>query len=297
LPTGIQPCTARWNRQPVKYNHHSHLRTLHRRVCGLFLLLAGIGAAAEREPGTATDSPPLVWVFTGLPGDVEHLVRFSETADLLSRTLQERFGVPKGDIRMLFGEGDWGGHRPCNRTNLEAELERIVTATRDPGSHPVWLFFLGHANSNEHDAFFNSGGPDLSARDLGKCLRKAGAGAPVVIWLTTAAAGTFVKHLAKPGRIVVAACADDAEDNETEFPHVLAQTLAAASTDADGDGRVSVLEIFASVKAGVRASYEADGLIQTERPLLDGDGDGQATATPAETDAAPARTCRLLIRP
>jgi len=259
-------------------------------------LLVITGVSAQETAPIPGDSQPLVWVFTGLPGDVEHLMRFSETVDLLSKAFQERFGLAKDDLRMLFGEGDWGGHKPCTRANLEAELERIVAATRQPAPRPVWILFLGHANSTEHDAFFNIGGPDLSARDLRKGLRKARASTPVVLWLTTSAGGKFVKPLAKPGRIVVAACAEDAEDNETDFPHVLAQVMGAASTDANGDGQVSVLEIFTAVKAGVQESYEAADLIQTERPLLDGDGDGQATATPAETDAAPAEALRLSVR-
>lgn len=266
-----------------------------RAVC-VICLLSIANVSAQEITTIPSDSQPLIWVFTGLPGDVEHLMRFSETVDLLSKAFHGRLGLAKDDVRMLFGEGDWGGHKPSTRANLEAELERIVEATRQPVPRPVWIFFLGHANSSERDAFFNIGGPDLSARDLRKCLRKARASTPVVLWLTTAASGKFVKYLAKPGRIVVAACAEDAEDNETEFPHILAQVMGAASTDADGDGRVSVLEIFAAVKAGVQESYETAGLIQTERPLLDGDGDGQATATPAETDAAPAEALRLVIR-
>ncbi|MBT3376635.1 MAG: hypothetical protein HN742_07900 [Lentisphaerae bacterium] len=294
----LPPGSGRWNRHLVKYLRNTAaylIRPWTACIVCVGLLLGT--AAAQDAPSAATHAQPLVWIFTGLPGDVEHLMRFSETADLIHQTLQTRFGITKNDLRMLFGEGDWGGHEPCTRANFDDEIGRIVEATRSPDARPIWVFFVGHANSNDRDAFFNIGGPDPSARALGKALRKTRTTVPLVLWLTTAASGKFVKHLTGPGRVVVAACADDVEDNETEFPHVLAQAMAAPGTDANADGFVSVLELFVAVKAGLKESYENEDLIQTERPLLDGDGDGQATATPAQTDAAPAGNVRLTITP
>ena len=44
---------------------------------------------------------------------------------------------------------------------------------------------------------------------------------------------------------------DSEEDNETEFPHVFASVLDDPASDANRDGRVSLLEIFNGCNAGV----------------------------------------------
>ena len=50
-----------------------------------------------------------------------------------------------------------------------------------------------------------------------------------------------------------------------------------------------MLEIFQETNRRVRESYEMGEFIQTERALLDGNGDDKGTARPAEKDAGPAR--------
>src|SRR4030095_14795032 len=67
----------------------------------------------------------------------------------------------------------------------------------------------------------------------------------------------------------------------------LDETLTSNSTaaDADKNKRVSVLEAFQYAKAEVARAYEREGLLATEHPMLDDDGDKKGSADPSATGA------------
>jgi hypothetical protein len=78
---------------------------------------------------------------------------------------------------------------------------------------------------------------------------------------------------------VVTATATDGEVNETEFPQALATVAGkpTAAIDKDGDGRVSLAELFVAFTAEVDARFAADERAPTEHAQLDDDGDGRGT--------------------
>lgn len=238
------------------------------------------------RPAVVRNSPARVSILMGLPGDSERLQQYRVTVERLIDALADR-GVPSDAIMVLFGDGSESMYPACTADSLAHELEDLSKACRV--GEPVWLFLIGHANSAKEKVYFNIAGPDVSAEDLAKRLRRARAPGRIVIFLTTAGSGKFLQPLAAPGRILVSATRPDEEDNETEFPHALAGVLAAGLGDDDGDGFLSVLEIFRETKRRVASMYEDRGFVLTERAVLDGDGDGAGTARPASADADPAR--------
>jgi hypothetical protein len=128
----------------------------------------------------------------------------------------------------------------------------------------------------------------VSARELRTAFEATKPDAQLVIIFTTSSSGRFMRWIAGPGRLVITATLDDEEDNETEYPHVLADVLNDPASDADHDGKLSLLEIFNACNAGVKAVYDQGGFIQRESAMLDGNGDRRGTQRPAREDAEPA---------
>ncbi|MCX7044614.1 MAG: hypothetical protein NTX50_03875 [Candidatus Sumerlaeota bacterium] len=260
------------------------------------LSLSNLKDAAPTAPRAYVS--PLIWIFMGLPGDEAHHRQYSETIRSWMDSFQGQFGVPEKDIAVLYGAGELKPYPDCARENLLKELKRISEAAQT--TRPLWIIFAGHSNSNKAGVYFNIPGPDISAKEIGDALgRKPGdalnasARGQMLIFLTTAASGKYLKDLAAPGRVIVCASEVKEADNETEFPHALAETLTDRKSDLDGDGVLSALEIFQETKRRVEEIYQQDNLIQKEQTMLDGDGDGRATTRPADRDAQGAKRFML----
>lgn len=253
------------------------------RTC--FLLLSTFGAVAA-VGGTVERQHPRAWLFCGHAGDAEHEARFSECLSGLKAVLTEEYSVRADSCRVLSGGA-------CSREALEAELEAVAQASQSP--EPIWLFFLGHANATPTGAAYNLHGPDVSARELGRLFDGVNGPAQLVVLFTTSNSGVFLRHLARPGRIVVTATMPIGETNETFFPHELLAALRDSETDTDDDGAVSVLELFRATGQRVAQRFEEEQLAQTEHALLDATGNGVGTPGPVGADADAAALARLFL--
>jgi hypothetical protein len=157
---------------------------------------------------------------------------------------------------------------------MARELDSLRHRARD--RRPVWIFVLGHANTVKDKVYLNVPGKDMEIREFGKLLDQLPHYTPQVVFMTTAGSGNCIGALAGGNRCVVVATQAGAEDNETEFPHVLAQVLAQARRhDANADGRLSVTEMVSAVRQGVKAWYAERRAMPTESPQIDADGDGK----------------------
>lgn len=244
------------------------------------------GKAATAPVAASAPKAPLVWIFNGTPGDDEHHAAYEKNLGRLRAAFLERLSVPPENLTVLYGPKSAGYDGVCTRENLLAAIAKGVQAVSS--SQPVWMIFEGHSNPTDAGANFNLPGPDVTARDLRAAFEHAKPDAQLVILFTTSSSGRFMRWIAGPGRLVVTATLDDEEDNETEFPHVLADVLNDPASDADHDGRLSLLEIFNACNAGVKEAYDAGKFLQRERAMLDGNGDRKGTQRPAKEDAEPA---------
>lgn len=79
------------------------------------------------------------------------------------------------------------------------------------------------------------------------------------------------------------------EANETEFPHALAEVCRKEpkELDRDGDGQVSVWEVFLGTTDAVDARFEKDQRAATEHALLDDNGDRKGTERPDKGGSRP----------
>ena len=89
-----------------------------------------------------------------------------------------------------------------------------------------------------------------------------------------AGARRIIEALSARGRIVVTATDTTAQQYETVFPEFFIHAFTDDAADTDKNGRVSVWEAFSYASGHVREWYQQRGRLQTERPLLDDNGDG-----------------------
>lgn len=244
----------------------------------------------------AQEAPlPRVWIFNGTPGDDEHHEFYEKNIARLGKAFTGRFGVPMDRMTVLYGTKSAGYDGTCTREAMLAELGKAAASTQQPDAGPVWLIFQGHANRIGGGANFNLPGPDVSTRDIGEALKTAAPNARIIVVATTACSAAFVRPLAAPGRMVIAAGSAGDPENETEFPEALAMVLEAKGTDANSDGLISVTELFLGCHAQVQQIYQKLGFMIKEHAQLDGNGDGRATQRPAPADAEPAAQAGLRI--
>jgi len=256
----------------------------------LFLIVSA-GAqdpAPEAKPTLpeAAVKPPKVWIFNGTPGDDEHHAFYEHNLGRLRAAFLERLSISPQNLTVLYGPKSAGYDGVCNKENLLAAIADGVKAASD--TQPVWMIFEGHSNPTDAGANFNLAGPDITARELRQAFEATKPNAQLVILFTTSSSGRFMRWIAGPGRLVVTATLEDEEDNETEYPYVLADVLENPASDADHDGKLTLLEIFNACNAGVKAVYDAGHFMQRERAMLDGNGDRRGTQRPAREDAEPA---------
>jgi hypothetical protein len=153
---------------------------------------------------------------------------------------------------------------------LQAALAGVSADTTDP----FWLVLLGHGSAQGKSPKFNLEGPDLSAEELARSLARLRR--PVIVVAGFSCSGAFLKPLAAPGRIVLAATRTGAEENWTRFPRFFAAALAGLDADANGDMQVSVFEAMQHATQTAEASYKDLGRLTTEHAALDDLGDGKA---------------------
>jgi hypothetical protein len=230
------------------------------------------GVEAPAKAGTSR-----ALILAGLPGDAEHEEQFATVAGQWRTWLTETLGFPPDEVRVLFGKNGKEGLAKGPATGPAvtkeiADLKRVLQP-----EDRLWVFFLGHGNYDGEQAYFHLSGRDLSAPQLGALFK----GLPCreqVFWMTTSASGWFLKSLSAKGRIVITATLADDEYNDTEFPQALATV--SKRPLAEGDGKVSMLDLYRLTVAEVNARFAADERLPTEHAQLDDNGDGVGTEEP-----------------
>jgi hypothetical protein len=238
-------------------------------------------------PATADDAPSgtrRALLICGLPGDAAHRTLYGGAVEKIAQALTEEYGFPKSEVFVRFGDEPRDGDGPAvrgarglsTREGIEGDVAEI--RRRSGPRDALWVIVVGHGHYDGRHSHLNLPGPDPDERQFAGIFRGIAAGEQV-FFLTTSASGFFLKPLAAPGRVVVTATEPDLEVNETLFPHALADVLAHPpdDTDRDGDGSLSLLELYLAVVADVMRRYEADENLPTEHARLDDNGDGRGS--------------------
>ncbi len=156
-----------------------------------------------------------------------------------------------------------------------ARLRAAVATEAKDGASPLWLVLLGHGTFDGRDGKFNLRGDDLTASEIAAWLKSSTR--PIVIVGGFSASGAFLKPLSAPGRVLVSATKNGAENNFARFGGYFAGAVADPAADLDHDGQTSVLEAWLAASRGTAEFYKTEGRIATEHSLLEDNGDGLGT--------------------
>jgi hypothetical protein len=148
----------------------------------------------------------------------------------------------------------------------------------------VYIVLLGHGSFDGRNARFNLPGPDIGPAEFNAAL-KALPTKQVVFVNTSSSSGPFLEAMSAPGRTIITATRNGAEQFATLFGGFFVDAFVSADADADKNQRVSMLEAFRFAKAGVTRAYEQEGLLSTEHALLDDNGDKEGSQDPTPTGA------------
>ncbi len=209
-------------------------------------------------------------IVVGLAGDPEHGELFHKWGTTLAATATEKLNVPKENVALLADAS-------ATRDGVVKALGSI--AARAGADDTVLIVLFGHGTYANKVAKYNLTGPDMTPQDFAPLLAKLKS-RRVVFADTTSASGPFVEALSGPGRVIVAATRTGGEMFATLFGGPFVDAFANESADSDHDGKVSILEAFEYARKTVAASYQREGLLPTEHPILDDNGDKEGSLEP-----------------
>ncbi|MCY2965169.1 MAG: hypothetical protein NT069_16300 [Planctomycetota bacterium] len=247
-------------------------------------------AQTEIPAGTkdSTDRVSHRWavIIVGLPGDAEHDKLFRKTAEIWKNWLIDSLEFPRDQVIRLpeLADQEVEESPPVTADQIRSRLAELREKLQADDS--LWVFTLGHGSHDGKRAWLHLAGRDPSDVDFAnwfagfRCQEQ-------VLWLTHSCSGWMVKPLSRPGRIVIAATAADDEANETEFPHALATLVRTPPKvlDIDGDGQLTVAELYDAVVAEVTRRFKRDKRLETEHAQLDDNGDAKGTENLKEKPA------------
>ena len=222
-------------------------------------------------------------IVVGLSGDPEHGKTFQKWGSTLAEA-SGRLGVPPERLVYLVdqpGPEIKGVTGAPTREELTKAFEKFA---KEAGPEDlVFVMLIGHGSFNGGTAKFNLPGPDLSGADFNAMLQKLPT-KQLVFVNASASSGPFVEALSGPGRTIVTATRNGAEQYATLFGGYFVDALTTDAADADKNKRVSVLEAFNFAKTEVARAYEKQGLLSTEHALLDDNGDKEGSQAPGVAD-------------
>jgi len=219
-------------------------------------------------------------VVTGIGGTPQYDSLFAAETAALAGATHARLGVPDDHIL-----------RVSTSEAVQRSLADVAARSR-PGD-VVALVLIGHGSALGGSPRLNLAGPDLTVEQLGRAL--AGFQTQEVIVVNTASAsGPWIEPLAGPRRTIITATRSATERDETVFARYFTEAFGNDAGDTDKDGRLSVLEAFEYARAAVDRHYTASRHLRTEHALLESDGDGRGSLTPA-ADADGRRAAALFL--
>ncbi|MHB8864387.1 MAG: EF-hand domain-containing protein [Pirellulaceae bacterium] len=268
------------------------LRTVGRVFSAVAVVLGIVGQSPmEAAQGIADkESTPrgtrYAMIVCGLPGDAEHEEVFAAVLQGLCDGLTERYGFPADQVLVWSGSAcqdekaltNCKYQGPGTRAAIEAGAKQLREGARREDA--LWVIVLGHAHFDGRRAWLNLPGPDIDVEGFGNYFQGIKCGEQV-FFLTTPVSGYATKFLSQQDRVVITATEADREVNATIFPVLLAEVLndppPAKEFDIDGDGRITLLDLYVTVSRRVLQTYAEAKNIPTEHAQLDDNHDGRGT--------------------
>ena len=242
----------------------------------------------EVEPSIVVTMPnadPNRWmiVFCSLGGDEEHEERLTEAVKQVVASAEPVFGVQPEHMRVLISGAEMAkkvaGAKQCDRSSLSELATELMTSTNSQSQ--LFFFVLGHSHLEGRKCQFNISGPDIDQLDYASLFASL-PGKEQVHWIGLPASGYWIKPLSGANRTIIVATEPDMEITATEMPYALGAVLAGTSEhsaleDIDGDGKITLMDLYLAVNIEVHQSFVTQDYLPTEHAQLDDNGDGRGT--------------------
>jgi hypothetical protein len=223
-------------------------------------------------------------ILVGLGGDPEHAELFHKWGGELAESAA-KLGVPPEHLVYLVDEPSEGDKHVSGKATVEQIGKTFdAFAKQATADDAVYVVLIGHGSYDGRTAKFNLPGPDMSGADFNVQLKKLPT-RQIAFVDTTSASGPFISDLSAPGRTIITATRNGAENFSTLFGGYFVDALTGEEADADKNRRVTMLEAFQFAKAAVQRAYDKEGLLSTEHAMLDDNGDKTGSADPSTTAA------------
>ncbi len=221
-------------------------------------------------------------IVVGLAGDPAHGELFQGWGSALAEAA-ETVGVSSDRLVYLSDGADdarVGGR--ATREEISEALSGFAEAAAP--DDVVYVVLIGHGSYDGRTARFNLPGPDMTPADFNSLLHAIPA-RNVVFVNTSSSSGPFVEELSGPGRTIITATRNGAEQFTTLFGGYFVEAFSTEEADADKNQRLSMLEAFQYARNETARAYEQEGLLATEHALLDDNGDKKGSPDPTSTGA------------
>jgi len=217
---------------------------------------------------------------SGVSGDADLQGTYLEWIRTMHTSLTGPLQFPQDHVFVLFDDPA----RDPALVGYKSTRENLEKVARDVASRAgeddlVFVLLVGHGNYEAGVYKLNLVGPDPTAEDIMAMFHGIRA-RRFVIANTTTCSGGSIPALARKGWVMVSATKSGNEKNRTHFGRYFVEAFQDNRADTDKDLRVSILEAFTYASKKVEEFYSGEGRLQTEHPVLEDDGDGQAHASP-----------------
>jgi len=230
------------------------------------------------NPKLAEDHNTHALIVTGINKDAkDRQTKDKAVVDLSSLLLnnasvkRDRLGVLANSRSLVRTASD-----VSTAENLKERLDAFAAAV-NPSDRFIF-YYVGQANVVGEQLRLNLPGADITHEQLAEWLKPIKASSILVV-LDCPGAGLAIKALTGEGRIVIAGCTAD-QPYSTRFSAYFVPALGDNESDTDNDGKISLLEAFTYTSKQLDSFYRGMGLLRTETPLLEDNGDGEPSDEP-----------------
>ncbi len=244
----------------------------------ILLSLGAKGNAKTASPPARGLSNTYVLVVGGINKDVEEHQTKDQSVLKLRKTLTEKLRFDPKRVVVLVDKASFVTKPSGISTaeNLEKTIQ--ILAGRVKPSDRFIFYYVGQANVVGGKLRLNLPGPDITHEQLAQWLGRIKPSIMLVV-LDCPASGLAVKSLAGPNRIIICSARSE-QIYSTRFSEFFIPALANSESDANHDGRISILDAFQQTAARLDEFYREKNLMKTETPLLEDDGDGIPSQQP-----------------
>jgi hypothetical protein len=229
----------------------------------VFCALVVAPAVAAAQPAR---HPVLI---QGASGEPQFAKQHREWLDQMAATLRDKFGMTPAQVTVMAEEAGTGELR-ATAENVRSTFTRLA-ATLQP-SDVLFVMLIGHGTGDGAAAKFNLVGPDLTVTDWNGVL--APIKSRLVFVNSSSASFPFAAGLTGDRRIIITSTSTASQKYATVFPDAFVQALNAPAADLDKNDRVSIWEAFFYASRVVKQHFEKQGLLVSERSLIEDNGDG-----------------------